>query len=211
MRPSMSRTRTHNKFMAVVHRLRNPHPRPPVRPEGDCRQRLARISVETPIQHHGVPSRSNTAGPCASKFMRSHLPPPPRSPPLHSPPQPSSFLPPPHRYPLILCPLLASTFPSPQVPPPPPPPSTFPPNPSLGPLLIHPAHHTPPSLPSPPVPLLHPVQGLPRQSESHCDMPTAAKTIEAKRTRGAGLDSYAMRIGRHRGKTYTTVGKNMWS
>ena len=48
VRPSMFRTRTRNQFTAVVHRLRNPHPRPRVCPEGDRRERHARFCVGTP-------------------------------------------------------------------------------------------------------------------------------------------------------------------
>ena len=40
--------------------------------------------------------------------------------------------------------------------------------------------------------------------QSRIAMPTAARNIEANYTRGAALDSYAIRTGRHRVETYTT-------
>ena len=49
MRPSTSPTRTHNQLTAVVHRLRNPHPRPRVPLESDRRKRLERVCVGTPL------------------------------------------------------------------------------------------------------------------------------------------------------------------
>ena len=69
MRPSTSPTLFHYQLMAVVHRLRNPHARPPVHPKGDRRKCPAWFCVGKHIKNHVVPSRSNTTGLCTSKFM----------------------------------------------------------------------------------------------------------------------------------------------
>ena len=73
VRPNMSLTCTHDQFTAVVHGLRSPHARPPVNPEGDRRERLARFCVGTPITHHAVPPRSNTKRLSTLKFIRPQV------------------------------------------------------------------------------------------------------------------------------------------
>ena len=73
VRPSMSPTRTHDQLTAVVHRMRNLHPRPPLNPEGDRRGRLARFCVRRSIQYHVVPLQSDITRLVASKILRSQV------------------------------------------------------------------------------------------------------------------------------------------
>ena len=77
VRPSTFPTRTHNRLTAVVRRLRNLHPWPPLHSEGDRKKRFARFCVEplvgtTSCRRKAILRDVVLRNPCGRKSTKSH-------------------------------------------------------------------------------------------------------------------------------------------